>query len=191
MATGGPTPTKLYTRTGDHGETGLVGGSRVAKDSERIRAFGSLDELGASLGRASATLGEGHPAVSELLLRLQHELYIAQAELATPSPASAPSPQILERHVARLESDIDRFSATFEPVHTFVLARGKRAGSELHVARTVARRAERDLWALHRLEPQRSELLRWTNRMSDLLFALALSVNRAEGVHEVPPDYSV
>ncbi len=190
MASGGPTPTKLYTRTGDLGETGLVGGSRVGKDSARIGAFGSLDELGACLGRAGAALGDGHPEVAELIVRLQHELFIAQSELATPPGVESSAPRIAERHVRRLEDDIDRFSGTFEPVHTFVLPRGKIAGSELHVARTVARRAERDLWALHRTQPQRSELLRWTNRMSDLLFAVALSVNRADGVREIPPDYS-
>jgi cob(I)alamin adenosyltransferase len=191
VAPGGSAPTKLYTRTGDHGETGLVGGSRVAKESDRIRAFGSFDELGAHLGRASAALEAHHPEVVLLLLRLQHELFVAQSELATPPGAPPPPRRIEERHVERLESDIDRFSATFEPVHTFVLPRGKQAGAELHVARTVARRAERDLWNLHRSEPQRSETLRWANRMSDLLFALALSVNRADGVREIPPDYSV
>lgn len=190
MAPGGPPPTKLYTRTGDHGETGLVGGARVTKESDRIAAFGSLDELGAHLGRAAAALEERHADARDLLLRLQHELFIAQSELATPGTGARPGPRIEARHVSGLEREIDRFSATFEPVHTFVLPRGRAGGTELHVARTVARRAERALWALHRTEPQRPELLQWTNRMSDLLFALALSVNRVDGVREVAPDYT-
>ena len=191
MATGGPSPTRLYTRTGDRGETGLVGGSRIRKDSPRIRAFGAFDELGAQLGSAEAALGSSSPEIAALLLRLQHELYLAQSELATPASSPAPASVIAARHVTRIELEIDRYSATFQPINTFVLSRGDRGGASLHVARTVARRAERELWALDRIEPQRPELLVWANRLSDLLFALALSVNRAQGFREVPPDYSV
>jgi cob(I)alamin adenosyltransferase len=93
--------------------------------------------------------------------------------------------------VQRLEEEIDRYSATLEPMRSFVLPRGGKAGAQLHVCRAVARRAERALWALHRESPQPAELLQWSNRLSDLLFALALWVNRSEGIREVPPDYSV
>ncbi len=90
-----------------------------------------------------------------------------------------------------LEHEIDRWDAAHPPLTTFVLAGGSPAAAAFHVARTVARRAERDLWALHRTEPVRSELLEWSNRLSDLLFAAALAANDALGVAEVPPDYSV
>jgi cob(I)alamin adenosyltransferase len=191
VAPGGPIPTRLYTRTGDRGETALAGGSRVAKDSARIAAFGTLDELGAHLGFALAQLPAEAVPERQLLTRLQHELYLAQSELATPPGGRAPANRIEARHVLRLEADLDRYTATFEPIQTFVLSRGPRAGAALHVARAVARRAERELWSLNRAEPVRAELLQWTNRLSDLLFALALSVNRAQGEAEIPPDYSV
>ncbi|MCI4346984.1 MAG: cob(I)yrinic acid a,c-diamide adenosyltransferase [Thermoplasmata archaeon] len=191
MATGGTSSTRLYTRTGDLGTTGLVGGARVGKDSPRIRSFGSLDELGAQLGVAAANLPDGLPGLAPLLVRLQHELSIAQSELATPPGASAPAFRILARHVTRLESEIDQYSATFEPLHTFVLPRGGRGGAHLHLSRTIARRAEREMWSLHASEPLTPELLQWINRLSDLLFALALSVNRHEGFRETAPDYTV
>ncbi|MCI4360664.1 MAG: cob(I)yrinic acid a,c-diamide adenosyltransferase [Thermoplasmata archaeon] len=162
----------------------------MAKDAPRLAAFGTLDELGAHLGRASAELPPSRADLAELLLRLQHELYVAQAELATPPGAAPPKTRLTERHVLRAEQEIDRLAATFDPVSTFVLARGGPAATELHVARTVARRAEREIWALNRIEPVRSELLRWTNRLSDLLFAMALSLNRSMGFVETSPDYS-
>ncbi len=129
--------------------------------------------------------------MAALLVRLQHELFVAQAELATPATKTALAHRIEARHVSGLEHEIDRYSSTFEPVHTFVLPRGSKAGAALHVSRTIARRAERELWRLHRIEPQRPELLQWANRLSDLLFALALSVNRREGHREIAPDYAV
>jgi cob(I)alamin adenosyltransferase len=183
--------TRLYTRTGDRGTTGLAGGSRIEKDSARIRAFGTFDELDAVLGVVLTTLGPAPSNVRTLLLRLQHELFIAQSELAAPAGAKPPAHRIEERHVRRLENEIDEFSATFEPIQTFVLPGGGAAGANLHFARTVARRAERELWTLDRESPQRPEILQWTNRLNDLLFALALSMNRREGIPEIPPDYTV
>ena len=168
-----------------------MGGSRIAKDAPRLAAFGTLDELGAHLGRAAADLPPVRADLAELLLRLQHELYIAQAELATPSAGEPPRHQIADRHVAGLEQEIDRLMATFDPVSSFVLARGGPAAAELHIARTVARRAEREIWTLHRLEPVGAALLRWINRMSDLLFAMALSLNRSTDFRETRPDYTI
>ncbi|MCI4318838.1 MAG: cob(I)yrinic acid a,c-diamide adenosyltransferase [Thermoplasmata archaeon] len=191
MATGGEGIARLYTRTGDRGDTGLVGGARVAKDSLRIASFGAYDELGAQLGCAEAALPAELRRTREVVRQLQHELYVAQSELATPSTAPPPARRIEARHVARLEAETDEFASKFEPVHTFVLPRGAPSASELHVARAVARRAERALWALNVVETQRPELLQWANRLSDLLFAMALSVNHELGVAEVPPDYSV
>ncbi|MCI4346358.1 MAG: cob(I)yrinic acid a,c-diamide adenosyltransferase [Thermoplasmata archaeon] len=192
MAYGGPIPTaRLYTRTGDNGTTGLVGGTRVAKESPRIEAFGSFDELNAHLGRAAAFLPEGAASHRELLVRLQHELFLAAAELASPPGSRRDARTIGPGHVERLEHEIDRLTAEIPPQRSFVLPRGGTAATEVHVARTVARRAERALWALHRVEPQRETLLAWTNRLSDLLFALALAINRELEFVELPPDYSV
>ena len=132
------------------------------------------------------TLGD----IASTIRRLQHELYIAQSELAVAPGAKPPANRIEARHVARLESEIDRFDAAHPELRSFVLPRGSRVAAELHVARTVARRAERELWTLHRTEPQRIELLQWTNRLSDLLFALALAANHALGVAEVAPEYT-
>lgn len=189
MEAGGSGRTRLYTRTGDHGQTALAGGERVDKDSPRVVAFGTLDEAGAALGAARAELAGPGDELWELLVRIQHELYIAQSELA--SPRRAPAHRIEPRHVQRLEQEIDRYSRDLEPTGGFVLPGGTRAGAALHLARTTARRAERALWTLHRQEPLRAELLEWANRLSDLLFALALAVNRRSGTAEIAPDYSV
>jgi cob(I)alamin adenosyltransferase len=190
VAAGDESIPRLYTRTGDRGTTGLAGGARVDKDSARIRAYGPFDELGAQLGLVDADLPESLEDARTTVRRLEHELYIAQSELAVAPGAKPPAHRIEARHVARLESDIDRFDAAHPELRSFVLPRGARVTAEIHAARTIARRAERELWALHRTEPQRAELLEWTNRLSDLLFALALAVNHSLGVAEVPPDYS-
>ena len=116
-------------------------------------------------------------------------MFIAQGELAAVGGASAH--RIAERHVLRLESEIDRLSEGLEPLRSFVLPRGTTAAADLHIARTVARRAERELWHLHESEPVSAELLQWANRLSDLLFALALSVNHSSRHREIPPDYTV
>jgi cob(I)alamin adenosyltransferase len=126
-----------------------------------------------------------------LVLRLEHELFIAQTELAVAPGGRPPAYRVEARHVRGLETEIDRWDAAHPPLTTFVLAGGSSAAAEFHVARTVARRAERELWALHRTEPLRPELLEWTNRLSDLLFAAALAANHALGVAETPPDYTI
>lgn len=191
MAAGGSGPTRLYTRTGDRGETGLAGGVRVAKDAPRITAFGTLDELGAHLGVVRALLDPNAQPFQTILLRLQNEVFIAQAELAV-GPGHPPAAHpISDRHVERLEGEIDQLTALAGPVESFVLPGGRPAGAQLHVARTVARRAERTLWTLHRSEPLPSSLLRWMNRVSDLLFAMTLAVNHVDRYPDQPPDYSV
>ena len=190
MAAGDENIPRLYTRTGDRGTTGLAGGARVDKDAARIRVYGTFDELGSQLGLVSAELPESLASIRATLLRLEHELYIAQSELAAPPGSKPPAHRIEARHVARLESDIDRYDAAHPALRSFVLPRGSKPAAQLHVARTIARRAERELWTLNRTEPQRTEMLEWTNRLSDLLFALALAVNHALGVTEVAPDYT-
>ncbi|MCI4373348.1 MAG: cob(I)yrinic acid a,c-diamide adenosyltransferase [Thermoplasmata archaeon] len=181
---------RLYTRTGDHGTTGLAHGARVDKDSPRIRVYGTFDELGAHLGQVEAGLPPGLTELRQLVRRLEQELFIAQTELAVAAGGAAPAHRIEARHVEGLERAIDRWDSAHPPLTTFVLAGGSPTGAAFHVARTVARRAERELWTLHRTEPQRTELLEWTNRLSDLLFAAALAANHALGVTEVAPDYS-
>jgi len=188
---GGESIPRLYTRTGDHGSTALAGGARVAKDSARIRTYGAYDELGAQLGVALATLPGSLEELATLLRRLQHELFVAQSELAAAPGRRATGPVIEARHVERLERDIDRFDGQHPTLTSFVLPGGSAAAAQIHVLRTVSRRAERELWALHREEPQREALLQWANRLSDLFFAAALAANHALGVPEIAPDYSV
>ena len=191
MAAGGESIARLYSRTGDRGTTALNGGSRVDKDSPRVRAYGAYDELGAVLGLVAVELPPELSEIRTIVRRLESELYIAQAEIATPEGPAPPRHRIEARHVTRLESDIEHFADSHDRLRSFVLSGGSRPGALLHLARTIARRAEREVWALHRTEELRPELLSWANRLSGLLFALALATNHALGVAEVPPDYSV
>ena len=146
--------------------------------------------MGAALGLALALLPEALPDIRSVVRRISHELFVAQAELAR-APGSAPSSLSIDRaRVERLERDIDRFDAAHPAVHSFVLPGGTPPAAALHVARTIVRRAERELVALHQVEPVGAELLAWANRLGDLLFALALATNHALGIAEIPPDYS-
>jgi cob(I)alamin adenosyltransferase len=191
VASGGEIIPRLYTRTGDDGTTGLAHGARVAKESARIRAYGSLDELGAHLGLLEASLPPALDEFRSVVHQLQHELYVAQSELAVPPQGRPPEHRIEARHVTGLEAQIDRFDARHPELRTFVLAGGSTSAAQFHVARTVARRAERELWRLHRGEPVRPELLQWLNRLSDLLFAMALAANAALNEPETAPDYTI
>jgi len=191
VAAGGESIARLYSRTGDRGTTSLAGGTRVDKDSARVHAYGAFDELGAVLGLLEVELPSELRQIREIVRRLQSELYIAQTELATPPGQKKPKHRIEARHVKRLESDIEKLRPSHAHLRTFVLSGGSRPAALFHVARTIARRAEREVWALNRTEPLPPELLSWTNRLSGLLFALALATNRALGVSETPPDYSV
>lgn len=168
---------KIYTRTGDLGETGLVWGPRVGKDMVRIEAMGAVDELNATLGLARS---DNLPAeIDGLLERIQNELFCFGAELATPRASEHGMQQIASRHVEALEADIDRFSEQLAPLSQFVLPCGSRAAAEVHLARTVCRRAERRLVALVRECPEDVSLLllAYLNRLGDLLFVLARAAN--------------
>jgi cob(I)alamin adenosyltransferase len=191
VAAGGESIARLYTRTGDRGTTALAGGSRVAKDSPRVRAYGAYDELGGLLGLVEVELPPDLADIRAVVRRLQNELHVAQAELATPLHGLRPRYRIRARHVVRIERDIHRFKDSHRHLKSFVLAGGSRPAALLQIARTIARRAEREAWSLNRTEPLSPDLLKWSNRLSGLLFALALATNRALGVVEVPPDYSV
>lgn len=175
--------TKIYTKTGDLGDTGLFGGPRVRKDDPRIAAYGAVDELNATLGlvRCEAL----PPDVDPLLERVQNQLFDLGAELATPNPTDFGLRIIGEAQIAQLEQAIDAHEATLEPLKQFILPAGTRAAAGLHLARTVARRAERDLVTLAAQAPIANELIVYLNRLSDLLFVLARSVNRSAGVPDV------
>src|SRR3989441_7377864 len=172
--------TRVYTRTGDDGTTALVGGRRVPKDSQRIAAYGTIDELNASLGLARVfneerlTEGEGHQWLDGVLRQLQNELFDLGSELATPEDAVYEGMhRIAEAEVTRLEGLIDRCQAELKPLKSFVLPGGGRIGAFLHQARTVCRRAEREILRLSRTEAIAPGPLRYVNRLSDLLFVLS------------------
>jgi cob(I)alamin adenosyltransferase len=172
--------TRVYTRRGDRGETDLVGGERAAKDASRIEAYGTVDELNASLGvvRAfNAAELDRAPACRELdtvLRRVQSELFDLGAELATPPSAFQPGMfRVGAPEIEALEQIMDRCQGDLEPLRSFVLPGGGRVSALLHVARTVCRRAERDVLRLMRDEPVGEQPLAYLNRLSDLLFVLS------------------
>ena len=176
--------TRVYTRTGDRGETALVGGRRVPKDAPRIEAYGTVDELNAALGLARVfnaerlTEGEGHRWLDETLRRLQNELFDVGSDLCVPGPAGEKL-RIQPAYTRRLEQWIDEENAPLASLSSFVLPGGTPAAAFLHLARTVCRRAERLVSELLEHEPGEvnPEVLRYLNRLSDLLFVLARVAN--------------
>jgi len=169
---------KIYTKTGDSGETGLFGGERVPKDAPRVEAYGEVDELNACLGFACAQLTAGD--VLECLHRIQSELFDLGADLATPSmvtTATKQIPRIRAAQVTRLEEWIDRYEEELTPLTRFILPSGSPAGTTLHFTRAVCRRAERRVVTLSRREEINPEVIRYLNRLSDLLFVFARVVN--------------
>lgn len=172
--------TRIYTKTGDGGETGLRGGKRVPKDSARVRAYGEVDELNAALGLARTHVkGEAEDAV---LARIQAELFELGAELADPGS----DPRIQDSQIQRLEKEIDEATAGLPELRHFILPGGPPAGASLHLARAVCRRAERETVALSKVEKVRPEAVRYLNRLSDHLFTLARQVNHRAGAPEPP-----
>ena len=170
--------TKIYTRTGDAGTTGLADGSRVAKDAPRIEAIGAVDELNSAIGVA---LAEDLPAeVRACLDGVQHDLFDLGGELSVPGHTI-----MTDAHSKRLEDALDAFNARLPALKDFILPGGSRAASLAHVARTVCRRAERALVALAKTDTVAPPLLQYLNRLSDLLFVLARSLNRHAGGDDV------
>ncbi|MEO6967104.1 MAG: cob(I)yrinic acid a,c-diamide adenosyltransferase [Rhodanobacteraceae bacterium] len=170
---------KIYTKTGDDGTTGLGDGARVPKDSARVAAYGTVDELNSAIGVLLATPDLPLPVI-ETLTQVQHDLFDLGGELCIPGMA-----MIEDADVARLESTLDRFNADLPSLKDFILPGGGMAAAQCHVARTVCRRAERCVVTLARGEPVRPQALHYLNRLSDLLFVLARVLARADGHGEV------
>ncbi len=183
--------TRVYTRRGDHGETDLVGGARAPKDARRVEAYGAVDELNAAVGVARAENAAAiarTPACQELdavLRRLQSELFDLGAELATPPAAFQPGMfRIGPAEVTALEQVMDRCQEDLEPLKSFILPGGGRVSALLHLARTVCRRAEREVLRLMRHEDVGEQPLAYLNRLSDLLFVLSRWIGHHLGEQE-------
>lgn len=170
---------KIYTRTGDDGTTGLGDGTRVAKTHGRIEAYGTVDEANSAIGMILAV--PGLPAdVAEALTQIQHELFDLGGELAVPGYRA-----ITAEHIDQLEQRLDRFNEPLPPLKEFILPGGGPAASACHLARAITRRAERCAWALAQDEPIAPEVTRYLNRLSDLLFVVARVLARHENGQEV------
>lgn len=169
--------TRIYTRTGDDGTTGLADGTRLPKDSVRIDAMGEMDELNCLLGLVVALAGDAAPAA---LKGIQHRLFEVGAELALPGQT-----RIRPEDVTTLEQALDAHNAALPPLREFILPGGDAAAAHCHLARALCRRAERRLVRLAREEPVNPETLRYLNRLSDLLFVLARILARRDGGSEV------
>jgi cob(I)alamin adenosyltransferase len=176
---------KIYTTTGDQGETSLFGGKRVQKDAVRIEAYGTVDELNSALGVARAW----KPAkeIDTILARLQNELFILGADLATPDEKRSGSiERIREDQVKDAEKSIDAIEPLLKPLSTFIIPDGSHTAAQLHLARTICRRAERCVVKLAREEHIDPICIMYLNRVSDLLFVLARYANKLDGVEETP-----
>ncbi len=175
---------KIYTKTGDVGETSLLGGGRVSKHDVRVEAYGDVDEVNSALGAALAAAPAEFEAA--LLESIQRDLFAIGGQLASPDPAKVAKAlakaQIDERRIAALEAAIDRATAELPPLAAFVLPGGTPKAALLHLARTICRRAERSVVALHERTPVAPVLLIYLNRLSDLLFTLARLANQRAGV---------
>jgi cob(I)alamin adenosyltransferase len=173
---------RIYTRTGDKGETGLVGGVRIPKDSLRVQAYGDIDELNSVLGLVRASSKDEE--IDSLLQGLQRDLFTVGADLAS-NMKSRDVPRIKKDMIVALERSIDLLQEKLPPLKTFVLPGGGETGALLHFARSVARRAERCIVALSKTETLNDNLVPYINRLSDLLFVMARLANHREGRKEV------
>lgn len=176
---------RIYTKTGDKGETGLVGGRRAGKDDLRVQAYGEVDELNAHLGVCRTLAEQLTSAITGELAVLQNELFDMGAQLATPPdrPLQGVS-GISDDQITRLEAQIDHFIEGLPELRSFVLPGGTALNAALHVARTVCRRCERTVVALSRQEPVAPQIIAYLNRLSDLLFAMARNESHRAGIPE-------
>jgi len=170
---------RIYTRTGDDGTTGLGDGTRVPKEHPRVEAYGSVDEASSAIGIVLAVAGLPS-AVTDCLLEVQHELFDLGGELCIPGHRA-----ITDAHVTRLEQALDGFNEPLPPLKDFILPGGGAAASACHLARTITRRAERRVWELGRTEAVAPQVARYLNRLSDLLFVVARVLARHETGSEV------
>ena len=177
---------KIYTKTGDRGQTALFGGARVSKASLRVSAYGDVDELNSHLGVVGAHCSDH--ALARRLHEIQAELFSLGAELAKnpDKDVDVGVPGVSDREIERLEQDIDAFETELAPLKTFILPGGSQAAAFLHVARTSCRRAERAVVLLTEAETVREEVVRYLNRLSDCLFVMARVANHRAGVADVP-----
>lgn len=177
----------IYTRRGDRGETSLADGTRVRKDSDRVEAYGAVDEANSALGLARAVVSD--PALTDVLRFAQQRLFNCSASLAAPPDSvTAATPRIAEKDVSALESAIDRFETVTGPPVGFVVEGGCEAAARLHTARAILRRAERRIVTLDAEQPVDPHVLAFVNRLSDLLFASARYANAMAGTPEEPWD---
>lgn len=190
---------KIYTKTGDRGTTSLFGGKRINKNSPRVAAYGAVDELNSLIGVSKSHLEgvdkrhlRGGPDSSKVSLvlkklqRIQQELFVLGADLATPREVKVESQSVKKSFITRLEREIDKWTSDLPPLRHFILPGGARAGSLLHLARSVARRAERSIVGLSEKEKINPHVLPYINRLSDWLFTLARYVNKIDHVKETP-----
>ena len=177
---------RIYTKTGDKGETHLAGGQRVAKDSLRIECYGTVDELNAFVGMACVSSEERIPELAGILRRVQHELFNLGSILATlPKDVHPKQARITGAEIEQLEREIDRMNAELSPLRSFVLPGGSRLNTELHACRTICRRTERLAVGLSREEETPPEVVQYLNRLSDAFFVWSRWVNHVLGVPEV------
>jgi cob(I)alamin adenosyltransferase len=173
---------RIYTRTGDDGTTGLGDGSRTQKDSLRVEAYGTVDELNSAVGVLIAHLQDER--LASVLLDVQHDLFDLGGELCIPATEI-----IGDRHTERVEKELDRLNAELPPLKDFILPGGSPSAAQAHLARTICRRAERRVIALARHEAVNEPAIRYLNRLSDLLFVVARTIARASGVGEILWDH--
>ena len=169
---------KLYTRTGDDGTSGLSGGERIAKNHERMNAMGAVDELNSVIGLLICKLDDA--SLRSLFTAIQHDLFNIGGEISMPGHTF-----IKEEKISGLEQQIDQFNEDVEPLKDFILPGGSEAASVCHMARSIARRAERDVVTLHQLEPVCETTRQYLNRLSDLLFVAARIINQKLGHDDV------
>ncbi len=174
---------RIYTKTGDEGDTALFGGRRVAKSHLRVDAYGTVDELNAYVGWLRDSVAEDH--IRHVLTQVQHRLFTVGAALASDPEKHPPTPDLLPEDIALLEQEIDRMDAQLPPLKHFILPGGHTTVSVCHVCRTVCRRAERLVVALHQTDPVETLVLQYLNRLSDYFFMLARQLGQDLGAEEV------
>lgn len=173
---------KIYTKTGDDGTTGLQGGARVSKSNLRIRAYGSVDEINASLGLILSNKIDGD--LRDILIKIQNDLFVAGADLSNPDLSNKKN-RVTQDMVENLEKKIDILENDLPPISNFILPGGHVIASEVHMSRTIARRAETEVIALDEKEKINDECKKYLNRLSDLLFVIARTVNKRNGIEDI------